>query len=191
MEHQPTAARLRGMRSPPSALLAALLVLIAVGCAAEPEPSTETLLTAADFSRSGGCGDAILWATNQADTLAVIINRPAAATTAQANGEFRAVASLPAAEASVRIQLGRHLSDGFCSDIVMPGRPQVLGEVTPRAGEVEIIVRPEATETLFSTGRATLLLTDVVFEFGSGDNAERWRIDRLELRDISVGWLPG
>ena len=156
-----------------------------------PTASLEPGLTTADFPRTGGCGDAVIHAATAADDALVVISWPDAATRARADGLFEQRVTLPTSDVLVRLQVGRNLSEGQCTDIIMPDRPTILGETEALSGTIQLRIEPDAGDPLFPTGRASVVLADVVFEFGRGENAERVRIDRLELHDIGVGWLPG
>lgn len=173
-----------------SALLLHALFIAACG-GPPPTPTPSPGLSTADFPRAGGCGDTVIHAATAADDALVVIRWPDAATRARADGLFEQTATLPSSDVLVRLQVGRFLSEGQCTDIIMPGRPTLLGETEARSGIIQLRIEPDTGDPLFPTGRASVLLTDVVFEFGSGENAERVRIERLELDDISVGWLPG
>ena len=145
----------------------------------------------ADFTKSGGCGDLFMWATNVDETLAVVIEWQGAATEANEAGSFGETVTLPEARVSVSLQVGTMLSAGFCTDIMgMPGH-RVDGNAPARAGSVWLALEPTATEPIFPTASADLILEAIVFEIVRGGAVEEWRIDRLELNDINVGWLPG
>jgi len=179
------------MNRPLSLTALILIALVHAGCAAPvPSPSPEPALGAADLPRAGGCADAVLYAVNEAQDLAVVVTWPQAATRAATAGEFEGERQLPADDVSVRLQVGRQLSTLLCNDVLMEGA-EVLAETEALEGTARIRIVPQGNDPLFPTGQAHLVLTNVVFEFGSGESAERWRIDRLEWQDINVGWLPG
>ncbi len=74
----------------------------------------------------------------------------------------------------------------------MPDRQLLEHELSARAGHVEIGVEPAAEgEPFMPIGQASLLLEDVECEVGDEAALERWRIDRLELDGIEVGWFAG
>jgi hypothetical protein len=168
-----------------------LLAVTGVACAA-PAPPPEQVLGSAELSRTGGCGDVFLYATSADDTVAVTVRWPDAASRAQAEGEWNEQVALPHADVRVMLQFGRFLSDGFCTDVIMPDRPQLLAEVPASSGEVALsIVAEPGAEPFFPLGRARLDLRDVVFEVPFSDGVETWRIESLELDGIEVGWFPG
>jgi hypothetical protein len=175
------------------ALIGSLLLAVAgVACATTPGPPPEELLGPAELSRTGGCSDAFFYATSAEDTVALIVHWPDAASRAQAEGEWSEQVALPHADVRVTLQFGRFLSDGFCTDVVMPDRPQLLAEVPASSGEVETrIVAEPGAEPFFPLAKAHLVLRDVVFEVPLTDGVETWRIESLELDDIEVGWFPG
>jgi hypothetical protein len=167
-------------------------VLLVVGCAFGSEPPAEHTLSQADFSAAGGCADAFLYATTADETLALTVNWTEAATRAQAEGEWREHVSLPHPDVRMVLQFGRFLADGYCTDVVMPDRPQILAELPPTAGELELsVVAEPGAEPFMPLGRADLVLRDAVFEVPTRDGVEIWRIDLVELRDVEVGWFPG
>lgn len=180
----------------PSRLRLALLVvaLAAAGCAAEPltTPGHQIQLHGADFTHAGGCADAIIWATNADDTIAVMVDWQGAASAAQSENGFSDTVSLPGDQVTVRLQLGRFLSEGVCTDVIMEGRPTVLAESPAAAGTAQIEVTPEGQgDPIFPLARVHLALTNVLFEFQTSEGAEQWTIDSLQLDDVQVGWLPG
>lgn len=148
------------------------------------------VFTQADFTKSGGCGDVFMWAATEDDKLAVVLQWQGAATEAAETGAFQETSTLPDARVSVSLQVGQMLTAGFCTDILgMPGH-QVDGEAPAVAGTVELTVRPTG-EQQFPTANADLTLDGIVFDIVFGTEVEQWRIDRLELEDILVGWLAG
>jgi hypothetical protein len=175
------------------ALIGGLLLAVAgAACAAAPSPPPEQVLGQEELTRAGGCGDAFLYATSADDTVAVTVRWPDAASRAQAEREWGQQVALPDADVRVVLQFGRFLSDGFCTDVVMPDRPQVLAELPPMAGELELsIVAEPGAEPFMPLGRADLVLRDAVFEVPTRDGVEIWRIELLELHNVEVGWFPG
>lgn len=132
-----------------------------------------------------------MWATNADETLAVVIEWQGAATDANQAGSFGETATLPEERVSVSLQVGTMLSAGFCNDVLgMPGH-RVDGNAPASGGTVRLALEPTGTEPTFPTASADLALEAIGFEIVRGGAVEEWRIDRLELNDISVGWLPG
>ncbi|HWH23511.1 MAG TPA: hypothetical protein VNW68_01320 [Candidatus Limnocylindria bacterium] len=184
--------------SPPTAvasLLALNLLLAACAGLEGPTPTPERVIQGSELPIAGGCADTLLYATSQDAMVAVVVDWPGAASAAHAAGdfvEFSENVTLPADEVRVRLQVGSHLGDGFCTDVIVEGRPNISAEAEASAGVAEITVVPEAAaDPIFPLGRATLELTDVVFVIDLGNGPEEWRLDRLELRNIQVGWLAG
>lgn len=164
---------------------------ISPGPTSSPSPTAAgRVFTAADFTKSGGCGDVFMWATTEDDTFAVVVDWREAATKAVEAGSFDETVSLPDPDVSVSLQVGTMLSAGFCTDIAgMPGH-RVDGNAPAVSGTVELAVRPNGDE-LFDTAQADLTLHDVVFDVTVGGEAQQWRVEQLELRDILVGWFAG
>lgn len=169
-----------------------LLALAGVACATTPGPPRDQLLGPAELSRAGGCSDVFLYATSADDTVAVTVNWPDAASRAQAEGESSEQVALPHTDVRVVLQFGRFLSEGFCTDVVMPDRPQLLAEVPASSGDAELrVVAEPGAEPFFPLGTARLVLRGLVFEVPVANGVEIWRIESLELRNVQVGWFPG
>jgi hypothetical protein len=171
-------------------LLAAFLV---AGCAtaSPPTPAPGLQLPGDQFARTGGCGNAFLFAATEDDRALIVIEWPNAASEAQLEGGYTDSASLPADNVRVRLQLGSRLSEGMCTDIIMPDAPLIETDVDAQSGQVEITVTPDAADPIFPLARADLILTDVVFTVEAADGPQTYRLDRLELTDISIGWMAG
>jgi hypothetical protein len=177
----------------PTALLALLLVALGVaGCESVPPAPPEQVLGATELSRTGGCGDAFIFATSADETIALTVNWAQAASRAQVEGGWSDTVALPHADVTVGLQYGRHLSEGFCTDVIMPDRPLILGEVPATQGEVGITLQPApGAQPFMPLANATVRLSNVVFEVPLDEGVELWRIESLELTNIAVGWLAG
>ncbi|CAN5578478.1 hypothetical protein BH23CHL6_BH23CHL6_13050 [soil metagenome] len=175
-----------------SAAVVVLIASLAAACDAAPPTSAAHTLEGAEFQRTGGCGDAFVYGTNADNTIAVTINWAQAASRAQEAGPFEEKVALPDDRVVVSIQFGQHLSDGFCTDILMPDRPRILAEAQASTGEVQIEVLPApGAEPFMPMAVASVTLGRAVFEVPVGDGFETWRIESLELRDLQVGWMAG
>jgi hypothetical protein len=148
-------------------------------------------LRAQDFTRGGGCGDTLLWTTNETDTVAIVVTWPEAASAAQQEEGYAETVSLPDERVTVELQVGQFLSEGFCTDILMPDRPRIDLDVAVIAGGASIEVMPEAAQPPFPLGRANAVLTDLRFKVETVEGLELWSIDQIKLEDISVGWMAG
>jgi hypothetical protein len=165
---------------------------------ASPSPTLSSTPTAttggqvfgqADFTRSGGCGDAFVYATNGADSMSVTVDWRGAASTAWTGGGFDGTRQIPDGELDVTLNVGRLLSQLYCTDI-MTQEPRVDGTAHAIGGEVEISVTPDAGG-FQPQSHADVTLRDVVFEVIQGSEVQHWRIDELVLQDVSVGWFAG
>ena len=156
-----------------------------------PSPSSSLagrLFTQPDFSKIGGCGDVFVYATSPDDTIGVTIQWDQAASTAWEESGFNDSATLPKPEVQVFLVHGSRLSETYCTDI--GGMGSVNGQAPAVSGTVEIAVTPDAGG-FEPSSHANLTLSDVVFDIVEGTATEQWRIDQLDLRDLSVGWFAG
>jgi hypothetical protein len=161
-----------------------------------PTPSPTPTATAGgqvfrqtDFTKSGGCGDVFVYATNGADSMSVTVDwRGAASAAWQADG-FEDTKQIPDGELDVTLNVGRLLSQLYCTDI-MTQEPRLDGTAHAIGGEVEISVTPDAGG-FNPASHADVTLRDVVFEVIQGSEVEHWRIEELVLQNVSVGWLAG
>ncbi len=176
-------------------LRAAVILGLAIGlagCAAgEPTPAPGLQLNAADFERTGGCADAVIYAASADDTMLIAVEWPGVAGEAQSEGELTESVSLPTDQVSVKLQGGQRLSEGYCTDIIMLDAPIVATESMASAGDASISVTPSGADPIFPVSRATLILTDVVFTYESPHGQQVFRLDRLEVPDVQIGWMPG
>jgi len=143
----------------------------------------------ADFTRSGGCGDVFVFATNGADSMSVTVDWRGAASAAWEADGYDGTKQIPDGELDVTLNVGRLLSQLYCTDI-MTQQPRVDGTAHAISGEVEISVTPDAGG-FEPQSHAGVTLRDVVFEVIQGSAVEHWRIDELILQNVSVGWFAG
>ena len=114
--------------------------------------------------------------------------RGAASAAWEADG-FSGTKQIPDGELDVTLNVGRLLSQLYCTDI-MTQEPRLDGTAHAISGEVEIAVQPD--QGGFSpASHADITLRNVVFEVIQGAEVEHWRIDELVLQSVSVGWFAG
>ena len=172
-------------------LLAAALLIAACAAPTPPTPSPALQLPGEAFQRFGGCGNAFLFAATADDTALIIVEWPNAASEAQAQGGYTDSAGLPADNVRVRLQTGRRLSEGVCTDIIQPDAPIISAEAEAESGQVEITAEPSGGDPLFAPALADVVLSDVVFSLEGADGPQVYRLDRLEMTDVLIGWMPG
>lgn len=170
--------------------------LLAAACASNstsPAPSTTAPTQAADFeievaqfTQTGGCGDAFLWATNRDGTVGINVEWSGAASEAWANESFSETRQLPDPEITVSVVEGSGLLAYWCNDVRMPGQG-VTSTIEAAGGTVELTVRP-SREGFEPAGQADLRLTDVIFRTPGN---EVWHLEELVIENVSVGWLAG
>jgi hypothetical protein len=146
------------------------------------------VFTQADFTKSGGCGDVFMWATNPDDSIGFTVQWDQAASTAWEQSGFDGSASLPDAEVQVFLVHGANLSQTFCTDI--GGMGTVDGHVEATGGTADIVVTPDAGG-FQPASHANVKLRDITFDVVQGGVTEQWRIDLVELENLSVGWFAG
>jgi hypothetical protein len=144
---------------------------------------------AADFTRTGGCGDVFVYATSPDDAMSVTIDWREAASSAWANNGYDGTKQIPDGELDVTLNVGRQLSDLYCTDIGMEG-PRVDGTAHATSGQIEITVTPDAGG-FEPASHADVSLHDVVFDVVQGAEVEHWRITDLVIENVSVGWFAG
>lgn len=165
--------------------------VLAAACASpgpSPSPAPAFEIEVAQFTQTGGCGDAFIWATNRDGTAAITVEWGGAASEAWANDGFSATEQLPNPEITVSIVEGSGLVAYWCNDIRMPGQG-VTSTIEAASGAVELAVRPNR-EGFQPAGQADLRLTDISFRVTLG-NGEVWHLDELVIENVSVGWFAG
>jgi hypothetical protein len=146
------------------------------------------VFTQADFAKSGGCGDLFTWATSADDTIGFTVQWDRAASTAWEQSGLDANAALPDAQVQVFLVHGANLSQTYCTDI--GGMGTVDGQVEAIGGTAELVVTPDAGG-FKPASHANLTLRDATFDVVQGGATEQWRIELVELENLSVGWFAG
>lgn len=157
-----------------------ILVLL-LGC--------ESDLLGPDFGRRlthfGGCADVIFFAVDSDDELMVTFSAEGLLATAREAGtETTTVIDFPSEDVVLKVEQGSRVSDATCDDVIENSGPRVERSWTAVSGTATVRMRPEDS----SGGRGDLVLEDVVFAAGGGDEVT---LGRLEWLDVSVGWYPG
>lgn len=147
---------------------------------------------AALLTRSGGCGDTFIWATNADQTWAMWFRDDSdIALRAYRAGETITdtydMALDYALSPTVAVQQGSNLQVAFCNDVVEDY--SVTQEWYATAGLVTISVTSDGTKEPWGEvpGTATLTLDDVVLTTTGADPVT---ISHYETT-VSVGWFPG
>ena len=152
----------------------------------------DRVLSSADVEQVGGCGDAWAYAVVADDAVLVTVRWDGAASRAATEGGFADEVALPHAQVEVGLQVGSALSEGECTDMILPGRPLVAGGWTAVSGRVAIEVeRDEETRQADPRARMSLRLEDVELAPEEDTDGAPWSIEELDLTDADVGWAPG
>ena len=152
-----------------------------------PTPPADFEIEAAQFVKTGGCGDVFIWATNAADNAAITVEWSGAASEAWANEAFNETQHLPSPDITVSVVEGSGLASYFCNDIRMPEQG-VTSTIEATSGTVDLEVRPNR-EGFEPAGQAELRLTDITFRPTMG--GEVWHLAELVIENVSVGWFAG
>jgi len=145
------------------------------------EPDFDERLT-----RFGGCADVIFFAVDSDDELMVTFRADGLVAAArETGGETVTAFGFPSAEVELELEQGSRVSDATCDDVIENSGPRVRRSWTAVSGTATLHIRPMEES---GGGRGDLLLEDVVFAAGSGDEVT---VERLEWVDISIGWFPG
>jgi hypothetical protein len=165
--------------------VAPLLALATIGCAEPLDPAFTDTLTV-----TGGCGDVVLFARNEADTVLLRATRARGLVedVLADRQPHDAYVGFPSTDIAVTVQLGEHLSDATCDDVIEDGGPQVDATWVPTDGHATIRVRPPVREEALP--RADLVLSNLVLapERGRGDAIT---IEDFQILDVLVGWYAG
>ena len=158
----------------------------AISPTATPAPDFE--IEVAQFTETGGCGDAFIWAANRDGTAAITVEWSGAASQAWTNDGFNETKQLPNPEITVSVVEGSGLVAYWCNDIRMPGQG-VTSTIEASGGTVELAIHPNR-EGFQPAGQADLRLGDVTFHLTLG-SGEVWHLDELVIENMSVGWFAG
>ena len=92
----------------------------------------------------GGCGDMVVYGSNTADTLAVVLSASGVAEAAhQAGHAIWRVTELPHAQVSLRAQQGTDLTSAWCSGVQPWPGPVVAREWTATEGKLWVRITPD------------------------------------------------
>ena len=159
-----------------------LTLLVTFGCGAD--------VLGPDFveelTRFGGCADVVFYAVDADDEVMVTFRAEGlVAASREAGTETTTVVAFPSSGADLRIEQGSRISDATCDDVIENSGPRVRHSWTAASGTATVRIRPLENS---SGAHGDLLLQDVVFTAGGTDEIT---IERLEWRDVPVGWYPG
>lgn len=133
-----------------------------------------------------GCGDVIFFAVDADDEVMVTFAAEGLVAAArQAGTETPTVVAFPSDDVELMVEQGSRISDATCDDVIEGSGPRVQRSWTAASGTATVRIRPVEAS---NGGRGDLLLENVVFTTGGGDDVT---LERLEWVDVSVGWYPG
>jgi hypothetical protein len=148
-----------------------------------------TELSGAQFSVTGGCGDAYFWAATPDGKTAITFQWSGAATNAWNAGGFHQVTHLPDANLHIRIVSGSGLNTLYCNDVLEPGQGETSStDVT--AGAAEASVRPDAGAHR-PAAHADAVVQDLSWITATPDGPQAWHVDEIVWQNVSIGWLAG
>jgi hypothetical protein len=134
----------------------------------------------------GGCGDVIFYAVDADDEVMVtFVAAGLVAEAREAGAETTFVIELPSEDVELIVEQGSRLSDATCDDVVVGSGPHVERTWTAVEGTATVRIRPLGGP---GADRGDLVLEDIVVTGGDGSVL---RVERLEWRDVSVGWYAG
>lgn len=139
-----------------------------------------------DLTHFGGCGDVIFFAVDSDDEIMVRFRAEGLVAEAREVGsETSTVVELPSDDVELIVEQGSRISDATCDDVIVHPGPRVERRWTATSGTATVRIRP-----LPDSGgdRGDLVLDHVVF---ASDGQAPITIERLEWRDVWVGWYPG
>lgn len=134
----------------------------------------------------GGCADVIFFAVDPDDEVMVTFRADGLVAAAREAGvETSTVVEFPSDDAELTVEQGSRISDATCDDVIENFGPRVRRSWRAVSGTATVRIRP-LQESI--GGRGDLVLEDIVFTSGGGDEIS---LERLEWLDVSVGWYPG
>ena len=159
-----------------------LSAVLAGGC----EPTSLTDGFEEHLTRTGGCGDLVLFAVDDGDEimLRLDIQGLLPASTEPTVTEH----VLPEEGLELVVEVGERVSDVTCDDAIVNEGPLVERVYTATAGTAWITTRASDSADP-DIADVDLLLEDVVLE--SEDGGESVMIESFEITDARVGWLAG
>jgi hypothetical protein len=133
-----------------------------------------------------GCGDVIFFAVDADDEVMMTFSADGLVAAArQAGTETSTVFAFPSDDVELVLEQGLRISDATCDDVIEGAGPRVQRSWTAASGTATVRIGPVEAS---NGGRGDLLLENVVFSTGGGDDLT---LERLEWVDVSVGWYPG
>lgn len=134
------------------------------------------------LSRTGGCGDTLVYAVDADDTVELSVSMDGLierAGGAPASSSF----TLPDAAVVVQVAQGERVSSATCTDLIMNGGPDVVRTYTATAGTVDVTVRPGD-----SVSEADVVLSDVTL---ATDGEADITVGTFSWTAVHVGWYAG
>jgi hypothetical protein len=181
---RPTRRPLSGRRSGGAAAFLALPLLLACG-----EPLEPGAVTGAELTATGGCADAMLYAASDDGTHLLTVDWEGAATRAEEQNGLAEEVTLPDEQVQVRLQVGERLAERVCTDIVDPEWPEIEQRWAAVEGHATIEVATDPDPSEFPV--ASVTLTDLRLEPQEGEATQAWRLDRVEIEEVVIGWYAG
>lgn len=144
----------------------------------------------ADLSRSGGCGDLVLWAGSEGKDIGMEFRALDIAQAAHDAGTAQTVTLDLSAEGALVIQMGEFITEGYCVDVPLP-EDAVKHTYVAVQGTATLTVTPNLDTSGGAplSAEAEVVLEDVVFQL-DGKSSVTLELDRFEM-DGTVGWFAG
>lgn len=169
----------------------AVLLLLAA-CNAEPAEFAPESVPTDDFFRAprdGGCGDATVYAADNADRRAVFFQLNGIAQAAnQAGRTLRLTIPIPDPRVSITYQTGRRLTSATCVGAQPQPGPAVADTFNAVGGTLEVVARP--TGAAIGMPTADLDLRFINPSFASPAGMGFGMMTQLEVVNVSVGLYP-
>ncbi len=137
---------------------------------------------AESLTRSGGCGDAFLWAANSNGTLAITFTVDARER--RATGPTIIDFTVPDASVKVEVQRGRGLVQPFCNDVIDGNVWRVDSRRPAAAGTGRITLAAAGAVPPACGARGELHAQDLVAEDGT-------KFDAIDIKTDSIGCYAG
>ena len=151
------------------------------GGTAPPAAGFEATLT-----KTSGCSDVLLAASNADDSLAVIFRSSGQVAAAQSAGKTMVFPlTLPAAGVTVYLYQGKGVSATTCTDYIIDGQTRVDTARSAHSGTATLTVTPSS-----GADQATLVLQNLTFQEDSAPTTAV-PLPQLQISNVHVGWFPG
>ena len=132
-----------------------------------------------DLAIQGGCGDLVLFAVDDADTMLLTVTGEGFVAAAEATGEeTTSLIDLSQEGLVVRLQTGTEVSAATCTDDIEGNGPVFDTEYEAGSGTATLTVQP----AVGGVAEASVLLEGLEFPVGS----HALLLERLELADVSL-----